>query len=144
MQTDLVTCPGGATVADAAATMRHRNVGAVLVTDGDSVAGIFTERDLVRAFADGDDLRERPVAEVMTAHPTMAPPDADVLWAAECMRKLGVRHLPVGEGAHALGMISVRDLFVLAGAVLRADPNGIDAARELFAAASPGAGSSAG
>jgi CBS domain-containing protein len=135
MQTDLVTCAPGASVVDAAAIMRDRNVGAVLVSEGARLAGIFTERDLVRVLAGGDDVRGWPVSRVMTADPTMAPPDADVLWAAECMRKLGVRHLPVGEDRCALGMISVRDLFVLAGAVLRADPNGLKTARDLVAAA---------
>ena len=135
MQTDLVTCAPAAKVVDAAAIMRDRNVGAVLVTEGARLAGIFTERDLVRVLAGGDDVREWPVSRVMTADPTMAPPDADVLWAAECMRKLGVRHLPIGEDGCALGMVSVRDLFVLAGAVLRADPNGLSTARDLVAAA---------
>jgi CBS domain-containing protein len=85
--------------------------------------------------AEGDDVRGRPVAAAMTRGLTMAPPDADVLWAADTMRRLGVRHLPVGEGGHAVGIVSIRDLYAAAEAVLRLDPRGADAARDVLSAA---------
>jgi CBS domain-containing protein len=135
MQTDLVTCPPTATVVEVAAHMQRRNVGACLVTDGPRTVGIFTERDLVGLMARGEDPREWEVSRVMTREVTMAPPDADVLWVAETMRRLRVRHLPVGEDGCAVGMVSVRDLFVLAGAVLQLDPQGIATARDMLAAA---------
>jgi CBS domain-containing protein len=144
MQTDLVTCSLATTVVEAAATMRDRRVGAVLVVEDGRLCGIFTERDLRGLVADGNDVRDWPISRVMTADPTMAPPDADVLWAGECMRRLGVRHLPVGEDRGAVGIVSLRDLFVLAGEVLRADPHGLDTARDIVDAASDGGRSAAG
>jgi CBS domain-containing protein len=136
MQTDLVTCPPTATVAEAARTMRDRNVGAVLVMEGSRLAGIFTERDLVHLLADGGEVAARPVSAVMTRDVAMVPADADISWAAEQMKQRRVRHLPIGDAPMVVGMISVRDLFVLAEAVLRLDPDGAVRAQEMLQAAS--------
>jgi CBS domain-containing protein len=136
MQTDLVTCPPTATVSEAARTMRDRNVGAVLVMEGSRLAGIFTERDLVHLQADGGDVGERRLRAVMTRDVAMTPPDADVVWAADQMKERRIRHLPVGQERMVVGMISVRDLFVLAEAVLRLDPEGSRRAQDMLRAAS--------
>ena len=136
MQTDLVSCDPTATVVEAAATMCARGVGACLVMEGPRLAGIFTERDLLRVFAEGEDVRQRTVADLMTRDVTMAPPDADVIWAADTMKRIRARHLPVGEDGMVAGIVSLRDLFVMAEAVLRLDPDGATTAREMLAAAS--------
>ncbi len=136
MQTDLVSCGPTAIVVEAAATMCARGVGACLVMEGPRLVGIFTERDLLRVFAAGDDVRERTVADLMTRDVTMAPPDADVIWAADTMKRIRARHLPVGEDGMVAGIISLRDLFAMAEAVLRLDPDGAATAREMLAAAS--------
>jgi CBS domain-containing protein len=115
--------------------MTKRRVGACLVMDGPRLAGIFTERDLLRVFAEGADVRERPVADLMTREVTMAPPDADVVWAADTMKRIRARHLPVAEGGNVVGIVSLSDLFAAAEAVLRLDPHGIETAREMLAAA---------
>jgi|SRR5689334_10651763 CBS domain-containing protein len=135
MQTALVTSPPEASVLDVAQLLTRRRVGACLVMDGGALAGIFTERDLLHVVAAGDDVRDRRVADVMTRDVSMAPPDADVLWAAETMRDQGVRHLPVGEGGHVVGIVSIRDLYAAAEAVLRLDPRGAGAAGDMLAAA---------
>jgi CBS domain-containing protein len=135
MQTALVTSPPDASVLDVARLLTRREVGACLVVEDGELAGIFTERDLLHVVAAGDDVRDRSVAEVMTRDVTMAPPDADVMWAAETMRRQRVRHLPVGEGGHVVGIISIRDLYAAAEAVLRLDPRGADAAGDMLAAA---------
>jgi CBS domain-containing protein len=136
MQTDLVSCDPTATVVEAAATMCARGVGACLVMEGPRLVGIFTERDLLRVFAAGDDVRERTVGDLMTRNVTMAPPDADVIWAADTMKRIRARHLPVGEDGMVAGIISLRDLFAMAEAVLRLDPDGAATAKEMLAAAS--------
>jgi len=82
MQTNLVAVSPATTVVEAAGVMKERRVGACLVMEGPELAGIFTERDLLFAFADGLDVRERPVTELMTRQVTLAPPDANVVWAA--------------------------------------------------------------
>ena len=135
MQTDLVSCGPGATVVDAAALMTRRRVGACLVVDGPRLAGIFTERDLMRAVAEGADVRGRVVSELMTREVTLAPPDAEPVWAAAAMKRLGVRHLPVGEDGRVVGIVSLRDLFAVAEAMLRLDPDGAVAARDVLSAA---------
>ena len=135
MQTALVTSPPEASVLDVAQLLTRRRVGACLVMDGGALVGIFTERDLLHVVAAGDDVRDRRVADVMTRDVSMAPPDADVLWAAETMRDQGVRHLPVGEGGHVVGIVSIRDLYAAAEAVLRLDPRGAGAAGDMLAAA---------
>lgn len=136
MQTDLVTTAPDAAVVDVARLLTERRVGACLVIQGGRLAGIFTERDLVRLMATGEDIRRLPVRRAMTTDVTFAHPDADLLWAAETMRRLGVRHLPVGEDGHPIGIISIRDLYAAAEAVLRLDPRGADTARGVLAAAS--------
>jgi CBS domain-containing protein len=122
-------------VLEVAQLLTQRRVGACLIIEDGRLAGIFTERDLLHLVAEGDDVRGRPVAAAMTRSVTMAPPDAEVLWAADTMRRLGVRHLPVGEGGHAVGIVSIRDLYAAAEAVLRLDPRGADAARDVLSAA---------
>jgi len=107
MQTSLVTSGPDASVVEVAQLLTKRGVGACLITEDGRLAGIFTERDLLHLVATGADVRDRPVAEVMTRNVTMAPPDAEVLWVADTMRRLGVRHLPVGEGGHAVGIVSI-------------------------------------
>jgi CBS domain-containing protein len=136
MQTDLVTTAPDAAVVDVAQLLTERRVGACLVMDRGALAGIFTERDLVRIFSSGRDVRRHPVGEAMSTDVTIAHPEADLLWAAETMRRLGVRHLPVGEGGQVIGIISIRDLYAAAEAVLRLDPRGAEAARDVLAAAS--------
>ena len=135
MQTSLVTSPPEASVLEVAQLLTQRGVGACLVVEDGRLAGIFTERDLLHLVATGADVRDRAVAGVMTREVTMAPPDAEVLWAADTMRRLGVRHLPVGEGGHVVGIVSIRDLYAAAEAVLRLDPRGADAARDVLSAA---------
>ncbi|MGZ4481883.1 MAG: CBS domain-containing protein [Gaiellales bacterium] len=136
MQTDLLTCDPKTSVAEAARRMWERRVGACLITEGAELLGIFTERDLLRLVGTATNVQELPVSEVMTSGVTMAPPDAELMWAADTMRRLGVRHLPVGDGGFAIGIISIRDLFVVVEAVLRLDTeSGVQIARELLTAA---------
>src|SRR5689334_24794457 len=70
MQTNLVAVSPATSVVEAAGVMKERRVGACLVMEGPELAGIFTERDLLFAFADGLDVRERPVTELMTRQVT--------------------------------------------------------------------------
>jgi CBS domain-containing protein len=136
MQTDLVTCPPDASLQAAARRMSERGVGACLVMQGARLVGMFTERDLLGIVAAGDDVRDLPVHRAMTARVTTAHPDADLLWVADTMRRLRVRHLPVAaEDGMVAGIVSLRDLFAAAEAVLRLDPRGAEAAREVLAAA---------
>lgn len=136
MQTALVTSPPEASVLEVARLLTERRVGACLIVEGGELAGIFTERDLLHVVAAGEDVRDRRVADAMTRDVTMAPPDADVIWAADTMKRIRARHLPVGEDGMVAGIVSLRDLFAMAEAVLRLDPDGAATAQEMLAAAS--------
>ncbi|HLK43858.1 MAG TPA: CBS domain-containing protein [Thermoleophilia bacterium] len=138
MQTDLVACAPDEPLVGVVQQMHRRRVGACLVLEGGRLAGIFTERDLVRLVAGGADVAGLTVAAGMTGAITMATPDADLTWAAETMRRLGVRHLPVGEDGQVVGLVSLRDLFAAAEAALRLHPRGAEVARDVLIAAGGG------
>ncbi len=98
-------------VADAAAVMASREVGAVLVVEGDRLVGIFSERDLLRRVcAKGRALDETQLREVMTPDPVTALPGEGRLIAVAKMQRAGCRHLPVVVDGAIIDMISMRDL----------------------------------
>ncbi len=98
-------------VAEAAASMVKANVGSAIVMQGRFLAGILTERDVLRSAASGENLREARVVDWMTPDPQSASPDTSVEEAAEIMLKHGFRHIPVMEGRTVCGVVSLRDLF---------------------------------
>lgn len=120
MHGDVVTVGPGASLRDAAEALVDEEVGALVVTETGQVTGILSERDIVRALAEGADPDGTSVSEVMTEGPLCADPEDTISVAAERMIRAGIRHMPVlGEG-NPIGMISVRDLLgVLSDAALR-------------------------
>ena len=111
MHTRLVSTSADCPVAEAAAAMVREKVGSALVMQGLFLAGILTERDVLRAAASGTDLTAVPVSAWMTADPQSAGPDTTVEDAAQVMLLNGFRHLPVVEGRNVRGVVSLRDLF---------------------------------
>jgi CBS domain-containing protein len=112
MTTSLVTTSPDDPVADAAAAMVRRKVGSALIMQGLFLAGILTERDVLRAAASGSDLTNSPVSAWMTKDPEQASPDTTVEDATQLMLLHGFRHLPVLEGREVCGVVSLRDLAV--------------------------------
>ena len=110
MTTRVVTTGPDEPVAAAAAAMVQRGVGSALIMQGRFLAGILTERDVLRAAASGIDLTHSPVSVWMTRDPEQASPDTTVEDAAQLMLLHGFRHLPVLEGREVRGMVSLRDL----------------------------------
>jgi len=99
------------TVADACAALEERRVGALVVCDGDRVAGVFSERDVVRALAaDGAAALNRPVAVYMTAKVIFAEPKEEMSALMSRMTDRRIRHLPVLEGERLVGVISIGDV----------------------------------
>ena len=111
MSSRVVTTTPEAAVAEAAAAMVEAGVGSAVVMQGSFLAGIVTERDVLRAAASGDDLRRSAVSEWMTADPQAAGPDASAEDAAQIMLLNGFRHLPVVDGKAVCGIVTLRDLF---------------------------------
>jgi CBS domain-containing protein len=97
-------------VADAAAAMVRHKVGSALIMQGRLLAGILTERDVLRAAASGSDLTSSPVSAWMTKDPEQASPDTTVEDALQVMLLHGFRHLPVLEDHEVRGVVSLRDL----------------------------------
>ncbi len=114
--------------------MLEEGVGSVAVTDAGRLVGIFTERDVLALAGDGTDLDTVLVGDVMTREPVTVDAGVAVLDAARLMGEKKIRHLPVVEGEHLLGMIGIRD--VLGSLVERLwqthDPDAHDTARSLF------------
>ena len=92
---------------------RRRCVGAVVVLEGERLAGILTERDVLRAVAAGV-TQEATVGERMTRHPETVGSEESTDHAAALMIHGGFRHLPVVDGGHLKGILSIRDLMRVA------------------------------
>jgi len=118
----LHTMPPTASARDAAKVMGANKVSAVLVTEGERLVGIFTERDLTaRVVATGLDPDRTSLAEVMTPRPDVLAPDDSPLNALELMRIRHYRHLPVLDKGTIVGMVSIRDLYAAAKTQLEHD-----------------------
>jgi CBS domain-containing protein len=113
MSRDLLTVEAAQPLAEVAERMVAREVGAVLVLDGDRLAGIMTERDVLRAVARGISA-DAVVGDWMTTDPETIGPDETTEHAATLMMHGGFRHLPVVEDDEVVGILSIRDLMRIA------------------------------
>jgi len=109
MSRDLLTVDPSLPVTEVAKRMVAKDVGAVLVFDDEGLCGILTERDVLRAVADGLD-DTTLVRERMTANPETLDADDTTEHAAVLMIHGGFRHLPVVEQGDVVGVLSIRDL----------------------------------
>ncbi len=106
----LILVPGSMTVREAARLMKTKHYGAVLVTEGDELRGIFTERDAVfRVIAAGRDPETTQLVDVMTKEPTTITPDKTFGHAMLIMHEGGFRHVPVIDDGKLVGMVSSRN-----------------------------------
>ena len=110
MTTRLVTAQPEETTKDVLRRMVEANVGAVLITEGPSLVGIFTERDVLRLAEACVAFDHLPIRDVMTPRPVTATPDDTIHSVAELMRDKKIRHVPVVEGEFVHGIVSVRDI----------------------------------
>ncbi|MFC5302724.1 cyclic nucleotide-binding/CBS domain-containing protein [Azospira restricta] len=106
----ILSAPPSTTVRDAALRMAESKVGAILIVDGERLAGIFTERDLLnRVVARRLDPDTTTLAQVMTPDPRTIDPDKTLAHALVMMDEGCYRHVPVVENGKPLGMVSARD-----------------------------------
>lgn len=107
----LVQVQTTATVSEAARVMTQTNVGIVVVLDGENLAGVFSERDVVqRVVFRGLDPSRTRVADVMTTDLVVGDADEDCQSAMRKLNLANIRHLPVVSGGRLLSMLSIRDL----------------------------------
>jgi len=96
---------------EAARLMAERNVGAAVVVDPESPGpGIVTERDILRALANGDDPNVELVRDHLTDDLISASPEWSLEQAADTMVEHGFRHLLVVNGGELCGVLSMRDI----------------------------------
>ncbi len=111
---EVATVASDATVAEAVGLLHEWNVGALVVTaEGQPVAGILSERDVVRALAGGEDaaaLLTWPVSNLMTTDVTTCGPRATVDELARLMTDRRIRHVPVLDGDQVAGIVSIGDV----------------------------------
>jgi CBS domain-containing protein len=106
------------TLAEAARKMWKQQTGSLLVMDAEDLVGILTERDILKAAAQGVALHEARISEVMTKDVATVGPGTSLREAARIMADRWFRHLPVVDRGTVVGIVSQRDLAgILAGAL---------------------------
>lgn len=97
----------------AALYMTQHNIGAIPVMEGERLAGVFSERDLLtRIVAESRDPETTSLSEVMTVDLFIVGPDDTVERCMLAMKQHGFRHLPICEGERLIGFVSLRDLLL--------------------------------
>jgi CBS domain-containing protein len=105
------TITPGALVFDALKLMADKNIGALLVMEGERIAGIITERDYARKIVlMSRSSRETPVREIMTSAVMYVRPGQTTEECMVLMTENRLRHLPVVDGNRLLGLVSIGDL----------------------------------
>ncbi|KMS77302.1 oxidoreductase [Streptomyces viridochromogenes] len=114
MTSDPMTVEPLTSVQTVARMMRDENIGAVLVTEGEQLRGLVSDRDLViRAMAEGGDPGSTTVAEACSEDLVTVGPDDDLGLAVTVMREHSVRRVPVvDQEHHAVGIVSIGDLAI--------------------------------
>ncbi|MEO8542264.1 MAG: CBS domain-containing protein [Burkholderiaceae bacterium] len=98
-------------VFDGLKLLSDHGIGAMLVMEGDTLAGVFSERDYTRKVAlQGKNSRQTPISEIMTANVITVAPQTGTRICMALMSQHKIRHLPVVDNGKVLGMISIRDI----------------------------------
>jgi CBS domain-containing protein len=109
-QMDVITVDVEDSLSEAAGVMQFHEVGSLIAFEGNKMVGIITERDLVRAVADGVRTQVIPVRSYMSESPVVVESTTEADEAVRLMLELGIRHLPVVDGGELVGVVSGRDL----------------------------------
>jgi CBS domain-containing protein len=110
MSAPVVQVSPDVTVAQALRSMIDHDIGSVVIAEGTSAMGVFTERDLTRRILDDPGLLDRKVSEVMSSPVTSVGPDDEVVFVFRLMTEKGIRRLPVVQDDLLVGIITERDL----------------------------------
>lgn len=110
MQKKVVTVGPDASIRETAKKMKDYRVGYLLVTNGESIKGCITDRDLVIWLASGKDPDGIRIDSIMQSSVITATPETDVFDASKLMARKKVRRLPIVENNKLIGLVSVSDL----------------------------------
>jgi len=109
--TSVVSLVSAESVLTASRIMNERGIGGIVVTENDRMAGIFTERDILRrVVAEQRDPASTPLQHVMTAPVVYCPPDAKLEELTALMTEKRIRHLPVMDDNELCGIITTGDI----------------------------------
>lgn len=98
-------------VIEALELMSARNIGAVMVMEGERLVGIFSERDYARkGIIQARKAKSTPLSEVMTANVFTVGPQSSIDDCMQLMSEKKFRHLPVLDGSQVIGLISIGDV----------------------------------
>ena len=126
MTVEVITVDKDKTVQEAANIMSQNRVGAIIVTDGERVVGIMTERDiLLKVVAKSIDPKTTKVSDIMTREVILVKPDLELDDAAEIMLEHDIKRLPVIKGSRLVGIVTTVDM-------IRASPQMIKRLSELM------------
>lgn len=106
---DVVTLPPSATINDLVRLLADRRIGAVVIVKPEGLAGIVSERDIVRFVKESGNLSD-PVANIMTSDVTTCRPEDDIASLARVMTAKRIRHLPVLEEGRLVAIVSIGDV----------------------------------
>lgn len=109
VQSSAETIGTTSSVREAASAMVAGDVGSMGVIDDGELVGIFTERDVLMAVAQGVDVDQAVVGNHMTRHPDVFSPNTDVVQVAEWLLETGYRHVPVFDDDTS-AILSIRDI----------------------------------
>ena len=99
------------TIREALRQLAEHNIGALVVVDGHGgLAGIVSERDIVRALARTETILVEPISVIMTRNVVVGSPQDDLVAVGNTMTERRIRHLPVVDGGHLVGIISIGDI----------------------------------
>lgn len=107
----VITIAPGSTVRELVALLKEHNLGAIVVsTSGTDLAGIVSERDVIRSLAEGPGVLDHQVSTIMTATVHSCSPDDTVDSLAAMMTERRIRHAPVLDGDALAGIVSIGDV----------------------------------
>ena len=111
MTTEVITVTRDSLVKDAAKKMAEADVGSVLVSDGESIVGIITDRDVtIRGVAEFNNVNTVMCEDIMSEDVIAADSDADMEEVIELMADYQIKRIPIMEDSKVVGIVSLRDL----------------------------------
>ena len=110
MQKSLLTLSPESTIREAARLMKRENVGCVLITNGQKLSGVLTDRDITCWLAEGDNPDTTKVGSVMRREVITATPSTDVFEASKIMSNYRVHRLPIVENSDLCGIVTTSDI----------------------------------
>ena len=109
--TEVTTITPDASIKRAADWLRAKNIGALVVTSGDAILGLISEREIVHAFSrHGEAAGSMLVKEIMQYGVTTVSPDETIHRVMNLMTHHRVRHMPVVQGGKLVGIVSIGDV----------------------------------